>query len=155
MLVTVMTDASWCPETGATGYGYWVISERCARGGGNTIRTACANANEAEMLAVVNAVHVALRAGAAHLGDDILVQTDSEHAIRRFQNHIAAASNTEKMAVGALDKLKQEHSLKVRFRHVKGHTRNPAARSVANRRCDERAKQHMRRMRQQIQGGFQ
>ena len=37
MLVTLMTDASHCQQTGAAGFGFWCVSNRGKLAGGKTL----------------------------------------------------------------------------------------------------------------------
>lgn len=152
MLVTILTDASWCPDTGAAGYGYWIASNRGSRPGGNSMRPA-ENPCHAEMMAVANGLAVALKAELVCDGDDVLVQSDSTDAIAglkgerlRYETFTPAMAEVREYVV----KLIADHNLNVTYRHVKGHSNRREARFRANNHCDERAKSHMRRARRQL-----
>ena len=152
MRVTVLADASWCPSTGAAGYGYWIASDRGSRGGGNVLSRATTN-NDAEMMAVVNTLHIALTAGLIESGDVVLVQTDSSHAISRFTRAGANATSVEREVIAALRWIVREHKLTISYKHVKGHTNrntHTAARFGANRMCDLRARRYMNEARRRL-----
>lgn len=150
MNITLMVDGSFCPETGAGGFGYWIASERGKLGGGGPIKNISDNPTDVEMKAICNALVIAMNLGFAVSGDKILVQTDSKQAIAAFEHNRIPGSESERMSVSFLDKFRKENNLLVVYRHVKGHSDNPGARFAANNHCDERAKTAMRKVRADI-----
>lgn len=142
MLVTIMTDASHCPDSKVGGYGYWIVSERGRLKGGAEFKSTVKTVNHAEAMAIVNGMYCALMAGLVQDGDAILVQTDSMTAISVLSGDI-----------GGYDKILAEWKrltngvLRIVFRHVKAHSGVRDARSHANRYCDEVARKSMRRAR--------
>lgn len=150
MRVTVIADASHCPNTKAAGYGYWAVSERGRRGGGGPIRTPVDSSNAAEMAALVNGLFFACKAGIAIAGDHVLLQTDCQSAIDAFESKRSRLSRDERSAKHHLFELKKDFGLTVSFRHVKGHTDRTEARYVTNNLCDQRAKQGMRLARRNL-----
>lgn len=152
MRATVLADASYCPRTGAAGYGYWIASDRGKRGGGAELRRATSS-GVAEMMAVVNALWMARETGLVQGGDYVLVQTDCQAAIGAFEGTRCCHDVDEQAVLGSYHELVRKSGMRVYFRHVKGHTsrhRNPEARFGANRACDGRAGEHMRRARARI-----
>jgi ribonuclease HI len=153
MLVTILTDASWCPDTGAAGYGYWIASGRGKRPGGNVMKPAV-NPCHAEMMAIANGLTVALKAELVCDGDDVLIQTDSTNAIRALTSQELRYGDQFTLDMAAVrdyvTNLVARHKLRMEYRHVKGHSPRPEARFKANNHCDERAKLHMRRARRRI-----
>lgn len=152
--VTIVSDASVCPTTGAAGYGFWCVSNRGRHAGGGAFKTPSRNPNLAEIMAIANALHVALALGIAAAGDRILIQTDSICAIdvldgrtrrRKALEHLFAAGD-------AYQKRKLEHSLTVEFRHVKGHSKVEDSRSLAQRHADRRARKGMKDARATLTG---
>lgn len=154
MWVTVMTDASWCPDTKAGGFGYWVVSDRGRHGGGGELKQLPGCATEAEMMAVVNGLHCALKLAIAQKGDGILIQTDCQWAITVF--NLVSLSNLPENAkqflpiLKAFKALKEKHELRIVFRHVKGHSVRKNPRYIANNMCDKRARQGMLTVRARI-----
>lgn len=147
MLVTIICDASFCPDTGVAGYGYWIASNRGKRGGSGAMKGTCANNTVAEMQAVVNALHVAVKSELVQAGDTVLIQTDCYGAIDTFNGFRKKIHAEEKSTVEAFLKVKTEAQVIVDFRHVKGHTRQTGARFATNRKCDQDARAHMRKAR--------
>ena len=145
MLVTILTDASHCPDSKVGGYGYWIISDRGHIKGGAEFKSVVKNINHAESMAVVNALYCSVQSGIAKNGDIILVQSDSTTAL----DILKYRKNKEEYG----DIIREWRRLtrkmdKVIYRHVKGHSGVQDARSYANRYCDKIARRAMRRMRE-------
>lgn len=154
MRTTIITDASFCPDHKLGGWGYWIASDRrpeaCPegkRGGGGELRKVGDN-NAAEMMAVVNALHVALELGLVQAADDVLVQTDCQAAILAFTTGRSGMSDEQQAVVARWRAMIGGWAgLRVQFKHVKGHTNRAThggARFGANRACDARARSYMR-----------
>jgi len=150
MRVTVIADASHCPDSGAAGYGYWAISERGRQGGGGPIQSALDGSSAAEMCALVNGLYFACESGIAAPGDHILLQTDCTSAILALESKRTELTRDERSAKARFYELKKKYDVRVSFRHVKGHSGKQDARSVTNHLCDQRAKVGMRLARKRI-----
>ncbi len=152
MLVTIISDASVDVQAGTAGYGFWAVSCRGRYAGHGVFKGGAQDSNSAEMMAVINAIHITLRTGIAQAGDSVLVQTDSAHAISHFTKKVvhknSRAAIKYRPMVNRLDEIATEFQLRVLFRHVKGHSRERDSRSVAQRMADKRAKAAMRRARE-------
>lgn len=153
MRVTIIADASFCPDTQAAGYGFWIACERGKKGGGGEMKNPPSTNIAAEMQAAVNALHIAIRHGLVQADDDVLVQTDCMAAIDAFEKRRRNLSQHEKEAVDVIERLRRHHRLTLVFRHVKGHSGRKEARYVTNHMCDKRAKEAMRLARARIQLG--
>lgn len=144
---TLMIDASWCPETGASGYGYWIASHRGKTGGGGPIKDPAETSNLAEMQAVCIVLYLAEGLGFIREGEEVLVQTDCMAAILGLHKE-------RRLTIAEHNAWSYYHSFGLRYnvtlRHVKGHSRSRAARHIANNSCDIRAKIAMREMRKKI-----
>lgn len=152
MLVTIIADASWDPETGAGGYGYWSVSQRGRHSGGGALKSLARNNNVAEMMAVVNGVHMAFAHEIAMPGDSLLAQTDCQAAILAFEGK-RLLSVDERMIVEGLNRLIDAKQADIRFKHVKGHTRGEVPRLWVNNHCDGLAKTGMRDARARVKSG--
>ena len=151
MRVTVIADASYCPNTGAGGYGFWAVSERGRQGGGGSFKGRVDGSSAAEMMALANALFQTLGRGIAKAGDHVLLQTDCQSAIDAFESRRVNMTNDERRAKKEFFTLKKASRVTVSFRHVKGHTTRTEARYVTNNLCDQRAKDGMRLARKLIQ----
>ncbi|KVH64440.1 hypothetical protein WS89_03930 [Burkholderia sp. MSMB1072] len=152
MLVTIIADASWDPETGAGGYGYWSVSQRGRHSAGGALKSLARNNNVAEMMAVVNGVHMAFAHQIAMPGDSLLAQTDCQAAILAFEGK-RLLSVDERMIVEGLNRLIDANRADIRFKHVKGHTRGDVPRLWVNNHCDGLAKTGMRQARARVKSG--
>lgn len=146
MNVTVLTDASHCPDHKVAGYGFWIASERGKLPGSGAMKNLVRTSTLAEMQAVVNAVWKGIKTELIQDGDELLIQIDCESAIYAFRGKRGVADD-EKEVVEQLHMILTKLNLKCKFRHVKAHTGSLAPRSKANDACDKRAKKAMRRAR--------
>jgi ribonuclease HI len=151
MLVTVIADASFDPPTRAGGFGYWAVSERTRKSGGGPFKSLCRNSGIAEMMAIVNAVHLAFVHGVALEGDAILAQSDCTAAITAFEGKRYSLQPDETMLVEGLTRLLALKKATIRFRHVKGHTNGDTPRLWVNNLCDKLAKEGMRGIRRNVE----
>lgn len=147
MWITVIADASFCPDTGKAGYGYWIASQRGKLGGDGVLLDEPVNNVSAEMMALLMALHDARESGILHNNDAILLQTDCYPAIDAFQGARRNISAQERMLVRYFKEIVARYCIHIRFKHVKGHTENPEARFVTNKICDLRARKRMREAR--------
>ncbi len=145
MKATVITDASFCPETGASGWAAWVTyskgteRERIKRYG--TFKRKPKDSGQAELWAALNGVALAAKAGAL----DILLQTDCMQVVNLLRD------NQDKV-YQSLELAKISTRPKVSTFHVKGHTNSSwkGARFWVNRWCDAQAGAQMRRQRKSL-----
>lgn len=149
MLITILADASHCPETKVGGYGYWLASKRGKKGGGGTFKGTVETSSLAEMMAVANALHIALTDHIVQMDDQVLIQIDCEAAIQAF-GYQRKLTPAEVKTVEYVQKLKKSFNLALEFRHVKAHTSNNDNRSLANKACDKFARKAMRKAREQL-----
>lgn len=153
MRVTIISDASWCPNTRAAGYGFWSVSERGRHAGGGSFKAGAKSAMHAEMMAIVNALHVTLALGIAAKGDRVLIQTDCLYGIYTFEGRGLMGKKARKRNafLSPVVDLFKEHvranDLTVEFRHVRGHTSVADQRSMAQRHADARARVGMKKAR--------
>ncbi len=149
MNVTILADASHCPETKAGGYGYWIASARGKKGGSGALKGSISSSTLAEMMAIANAIHHAIKFGLVQAQDVLLVQTDCESAIFAFSKK-RKGSEEEKKVVEYVLRVVRLLSLAIEYKHVKGHTNSSKARFAANNACDRAARKAMRRARDKI-----
>lgn len=146
MRVTILADASHCPDTKAGGYGYWIASERGKKGGSGVLNGAIQSSTLAEMMAIANAIYHGVTNGLVQGHDILLIQTDCESAIFAFTSK-RKGSVEEKRVIEYVQKVTRFLSLTVEYKHVKGHTNRSEARFAANNACDRAARKAMRKAR--------
>ncbi len=150
MMVTVMVDASFCPDTGAGGYGVWIAAQRGKRAFEGQFNTPLDNSTLAEMAAVVNALHCALKHGYIMESDTVLLQIDCIAAIHAFENKRVVRHNMEHEIKAKYNKFIELFKLDIKFKHVKAHSGKLDRRSRSNNACDQRAYKQMKLMRQRL-----
>jgi ribonuclease HI len=150
MLVTLIADASLCHETRAAGFGYWAVSKRGRAHGGGPIRSRPQSSNAAEMMAIVNGLHCAIKRGVLCDGDEVIIQTDSQAASQAF-NSARSMTPAEQECAALFLALIESRRLAFELRHVKGHTAGLDKRSYVNNVCDVIARRAMRRARYEAQ----
>lgn len=146
MKVTIIADASYCPEHKVAGYGYWIASNRGKKPGQGEFKNLISGNVAAEMMALCNALHDALIAELVQRGDEILFQSDCIPAMDAFQRGVST-SEDETQAIAVMNKLLEQFDLIADWRHVKGHSGRKEARFVTDTACDQRARRAMRKAR--------
>lgn len=99
------------------------------------------------MMALVNGVYIGFKEGFIAQGDMLCLQTDCMPAIQKLYGKRPPTSSGEQEVVDYFNKLVKRMNIRFYFKHVRGHTRNTDGRSSVNRRCDEKARKHMQKMR--------
>lgn len=149
MNITILADASHCPDTKAGGYGYWIASARGKKGGSGVLNGQILSSTLAEMMAIANAIYCGIKEGLVCGNDVLLVQTDCESAIYALTLK-RRGSEEEKKVIEYVQKIAKLLKLTIEYKHVKGHTKNKEARFAANNACDRAARKAMRRARDRI-----
>lgn len=147
---TIIADASFCPETHGAGYAYWIATQRGKKGGQGAFSGPVESCTTAEAMALVNALYDAMKSGLVERGDSILLQTDCIGAIDVLSARLSSGHLGMQQAFCKFTWLVAKGGFAVKFKHVKGHTQNEAARYVVNRICDKNAKKHMQNARNSI-----
>lgn len=150
MNVTLMTDASICGDTGAAGYGYWVVSKRGGVPGQGKLKGRIKDSLEGEMKAVVNSLAAAVKTHVIEDGDTILIQLDNQGVIGCIEGKCRIRKDMHPM-LKELKCIAIKHNLTIECRHVKGHTNRKDNRYISNKMCDLRAKEEMRKARQLLE----
>ena len=154
MNVTIICDASYCPDTKVGGYGFWIASERGKRGGKGLIKVQMESSLIAEMVAVCSSLHRAWQLSLIKPLDEVLLQTDCQSAIDIFEGKRGERQGQQLIYVNHFKDCLEEFGISVRFRHVKGHTNLTGARYYINRRCDKDAYEQMRIAREAVRSNL-
>lgn len=150
MLVTIVSDASFCTDTGAAGYGIWIACDRGKLKLGGRFKSRMKSSNEAEVCAIINGLHFAIRKRHLFAGDSVVINTDCRAAIELLNRSRDFASKREQLALQTYTLLVKNYRLKVYLKHVKAHTGRKDNRSLSNKYCDETAKIHMKEARKAL-----
>ena len=147
-----MTDASVCSQTGAGGFGMWVVSERGKMPYGGSFQQLTSDSLIGELRAAVNSLAVSLNHKMIQNNDFVLIQLDNTSVVDLLNGKAAKRPDT----IEAMEKfhlLVKAYNLKIKARHVKGHSNKKDNRYVSNNCCDFRAKQGMRQRRAELLAG--
>ena len=144
MLVTLMTDASHCPTTGAGGFGFWCVSNRGKLMGGKPLFGKVLDAYSAEAKGVANSLVIAFRSGVIQQGDKVIIQLDNIAVVAGINGKQRKIRKDIKEVLVFINNFKIENNITIECRHVKGHSKNTDNRYTANKHCDKRAKEQMK-----------
>ena len=141
LYVTLFADASYCPDTQAYGWCWWLKYGNPAKtevgvGGGMWVQ----GSNQAEIEALrAGIAFVAENLGAGLKGKRVVVQSDCTGALEVIKPELQG--------------LRQLGAAAAYTKHVKGHQGHKTARNSVNTLCDRLAKQEMKTRRYQAQQG--
>ena len=141
MIVTVTTDASYCPNNSIGGYAFWISSEIGKVQYSGKFSGYLVDPNEAELKAIGNAIYFLLQADQFKRVEKVIINTDSQTCIRlltdpKYDNYL----DTQNMIKGMLKKRRIDFEM----RHVKAHTNGSTSRRYVNNWCDRMAQMEMR-----------
>lgn len=138
---TVLTDASWCPDSRAAGWAAWLVCDGNRYKQYGAFKAKCQNAGEAEIKAILNGLSLAKK----HFDPvHYHVVSDCQHALRTLPIATNQWGAKLREIVG---------SARVTFAHVKAHNGTPDKRSYVNAWCDRNARKAMREIRPVKLGG--
>ena len=149
MIVTIMSDASFCPKTKASGWGVWAKSERGSFSAGGNFKSDPGHSTDAEAMAIAVAVFAAFRQGVAAAGDRLIIQTDCMTMVRAYTGHhlmpkLSREKNkTLESTIKYTRKLIKSNKCEFEVRHVEAHAPSKGKRNFVNNICDAKAKEHM------------
>lgn len=148
-MITVITDASYCPDTKAGGWAAWCVRDGHRLKVSGQLEMLTQNSTEAELLAMLQGIRRALKFYAPPLRTYLLIQSDNTGALKKLGQPGQPGSAYD-LAHQHYCKIMEEFSPFLKTRHVKGHSDSrKGARYYVNNWADKEAKKHMREMRMQ------
>lgn len=140
--ITINTDASFDPETGAGGFAFWIVTDYFVIKKAGFFKDKTLNCNEAEVKCIANALSMLLKEDRLPTSKHLVINTDSKQGMQMIRKQTTeAGKKTHVIWRKVIQKIKSRVN---KFAHVKAHTNNKNARSYVNNWCDEEAKKHMR-----------
>lgn len=134
---TVNTDAGL--KAGKAAYAYWIRSERIIKKGSGAIKGEMKSSNEAELVAILNALTVVANDEYLRTADIIVVNCDNKQALKVLrENQINGYAKYAEFYKELLKKIKSP----IYYKHVKGHTKGKSPREWVNNWCDKSLKKH-------------
>lgn len=150
MIITINTDASFCPDTKFGAYAFWIVSNQFKIQKSAILKKTCKTSHEAELKCILNAI-VTIK---NEIGTNkIVINTDSMNSIYILTNdrnmidkyRLTWGKPYHKMYKAIIKRYKQ---CSIEFRHVKAHQDTSTARTWVNDWCDSQAKQQLKIARQ-------
>jgi ribonuclease HI len=171
-MVTIITDASFCPRSNASGWAGWVkVDALPGAFFAGPIVPSAETPSLAEMAAVANTLVEAGTNALLRDGDIVMLQSDNQEVLSVLAFMIPgvkisrAADNS--MPFNAAKRIArwwrdsddmkrilaivEAYKLQIVVRHIKGHTGGVDGRTNVNERCDSLAKHHMRQRRAAVE----
>jgi ribonuclease HI len=141
--ITINTDAGWYPIEKIGAYAYWIKGDDLFLRGSGAFKKPCKNPTEAEMKAILNALHVLDKSGYNQF-KKIIFNRDNIHAISsrkqgglKREIWIALRKLADKSCYVTLNPFWE-------FRHVKSKVNDGSARSFVNQWCHDRCTEELR-----------
>lgn len=153
-LLTVFTDASFCPNTHAAGWAVWAKrSDKPTLFHADRFAKPIASSLAAEAAAIGNACHLLMLQGYIGGNHHVLIKTDCIAVIEQIGRFAQKPSKLlDTFAVPIRQAAQRVRCLELR--HVKAHRSSKAgARFAVNGRCDRAAGACMRAMREELTQG--
>lgn len=169
MMLTLFADASFCPRTGAAGWGSWAIKDGWQRGKflGGPLRRPMKSSTTAELCGLASALWMHDRAKELDDVNIFMLQCDNITAlgyilaklprtsVRQLkgarQANIIPSHTDVKLHLEALDAIREiVGDRQINLRHVKGHNGTNDGRSWVNTQCDEEGRRHMQARRLEL-----
>lgn len=158
MLVTMFTDASWCPETGAGGWAVWWKFDGYMERKAGGFKNPPASSFEAELGALVNGLWLLdrWRPKPWLQGGMIIQQSDCLAALDSLRSTVPNPSRSVQAMRQAWHDLKRDRGWRTDLRYVKAHVgrgdreTTQGKRTAVNWWCDKAAKEAMQCQRQQL-----
>lgn len=135
-IITLNTDASFCPKNKIWGYAYWIKSDNFFYKWGWAFKEYVWNSTEAEIKAI--AIWLWILETQLHDFDYLIINRDNIHANKK---------SLRKYVCKMKKSLKEKYWSKsryVQFKYVKAHTKITDSRTFVNDWCDNVAKNYMR-----------
>lgn len=99
MIVTLVTDASFCIKISTAAWAADARSERGKFFGGNVLQGSFTSNNSAEMKAVAHALRAAIERGIIADGDEVRLQTDSQFVAQRLHPNYMTIKQKNRVAL--------------------------------------------------------
>ncbi len=171
MMLTLFADASFCPKTGAAGWGSWAIRDGWPKGKflGGVFRREITTSNTAELCGIASALWQHNKDGDLEGVKTLMLQCDNIVALGCIMRHVRGAyvknlpgkknvfihpapKMNGKLNMEAVEAIKTiVDGRSVMLRHIKGHNGTGDGRSWVNSQCDAEARRHMQARRKELE----
>lgn len=166
----IFCDGSYCQATGAGGWGCWIATDGQFFEDGGPIGQKLGHAMEAELEAIAQGLHWAVKDNLTNADRITMIQSDCAHALAVILKVVPGATYSpvknstvpvlgpakrltaslrESKAIGDIVGLAESAKLTIVCRHVKGH-QMADGRGVVQSKCDQLARDGMRLARAEL-----
>ena len=140
MLVTINTDASWCPKEKVGGYAFWISSPWGKFKKYGKFKSKIHDCTKAEMMCIANAIYYLSKKPFYREVKRIIINTDSLYSINYINSQKRNVKRWNK-ARGKIKHLTNLNNIELELRHVKAHTEDLSKpRVYVNDWCDRMSK---------------
>lgn len=119
--VTINTDAGVHPS-GKGAFAFWIKMDEKTIQRSGVLKDDPIDSTQAEMMCIINALHVAKKSREFFTSDVIVINTDSLGSIHAFTNQPHNVKQKYKSIRWAYIELVRGLKQEIKFKHVKGHT---------------------------------
>ena len=150
-LITLFSDASWCPDTLRGAYAcWWKVDGRASRDAG-VLKEGVPSSQHAELFAMANGIWLVCKRTNPPAGSRIIAQTDCMAVIHLLTGaRRRSADHQQADAKAFVHGLLRQQDIRIEFRHVKGHKGNATPRNAVNSWCDKTCRTLMQRARAEV-----
>jgi ribonuclease HI len=135
---TVNTDAG-LKNDGSAAFACWIRSESYLIKAAGPLTSKPKNSNEAELAAILNALHIVSKDEYLRTADIIVVNCDNKQALKVLRDR--RINGYEKYSA-FYKTLLTKISCPIYYKHVKGHTKGRQPREWVNNWCDKTLRKH-------------
>jgi len=143
-LITLFSDASWCPQSKVGAYACWWKTDGITGRDSGVLKGPCISAEIAELFGLANGIWLVLRRVRPGQGSKIIAQTDCVGAIGILKGTRRTPPAEGIACADMVRAMLQQAGVRVEYRHVKGHRGVETPRNAVNSWCDRAARDHMR-----------
>jgi ribonuclease HI len=141
MIVTINTDASWCPKTRDGGYCFWISSPWGRFKKHGKLRLKPMDSTAAEIMAMVNALYFLSKHKDLKTCSKIIFNTDCTFGINYIERGKGKVEQWN-YPVKRFKEIRSKLKADLEFRDIKAHTQDLSeARMWVNDYCDKKAKE--------------
>lgn len=146
--ITINTDASFCPNTNAGGYAFYIVCDLFRIQHSGKFKDLPKSAEDAEMKCIGNALQALYSIKELPQCKYLILNSDCKTAMTKIDRYSNSVPKTiRRIRTKLVIRLGR---CKFEFRHVKAHNGTPDSRSWVNDWCDKNAKTQMREQRQKL-----
>lgn len=152
MLVTLITDAGWCPHKRIGVYAAWYRDTQTIYRKSGVMRGECLQSEHAEMAAIANGLHMVFSTFRHNQPLTVVAQSDCLGAVNLLQRG-TRTSDPRHRYIQSVTTMIAAAKATVIYRHVKGHvaTADREKRHMVNVWCDQECTRLLRQARRDLQ----